>query len=219
MSGNMRAEQSVAEFRNDVARELVRTGQGVKLSETAGKFLVGICDSESRFALISEVAVFLREVGEESLSLKWTQRLTEEFNEDIFAWAALAHWYLFADPPVEGSKAHLKKALAICEKMLVMAKTKNEFVRYVHFDICRVLRALGSLEQLESRMLEILADLKHERTVDCLLIEVDWLRDIPEDAIDPNLVARFKRLAEADRKRAKLLWPEARPATLSELEA
>ena len=91
-------------------------------------------------------------------------------------------------------------------------------VRYVLFDLCRCLAKAEDWERLEARIREIVADLETMRELDSTVLEDDWPMPTKNGALEPALVARYRRLATADRERQDRLGSKAGPATLDELE-
>lgn len=197
---------------------LAGQGRFRELSEIIESQLETERDPEFRYELMSNLVHFLDLAGQYDESLQWAQALCVEFGESPFAWSVHAWRYIHKAYRGEASEEELEKAYRLCETGLERARAKNEFVRFVLFDMCRVLAFMKNYERLEKTMREILKDLETFRKYDSPRIEAEWLKSVPTDKLDVTLVERFKRLEKADVERTQPLWPEIQPATLDELE-
>lgn len=214
MSGDFDPEERIEALRKNILEPLRKENRLTELSDRVEVVLEGELNPRVRFELISEMASALR-LFDEVLSHDWIARLTAEFDEDPFAWCQFANWHFM---PEQSTKDELQTVLNHYGTALERARAKNEFIRYVLFDICRILREAQDFAGLEERMREILQDLEIRREVDCPFVEADWLNGITDGAVDPDLAERFRRLEAADKERFKQLGYEIRPATLDELE-
>lgn len=215
----MDCRSTLAEFEQSTVFPLAGEGRFRELSEIIEARLEAERDPDVRCGLMSHLVNFLGLAGLDDESLHWAHEICVEFDESPFAWGGLAGWYLYRSYSGKVNRAELQTALGHCETGLQRARAKDEFIRYILFDKCRILARLEDYQQLEETMREIIRDLEIERKIDSPRIEAEWLKWVPSGKVDSALVARFKRLEEADVERTKPLWPEIRPATLDELES
>lgn len=203
-------------FVNDVLYPLMRAGLYTEMCEEAERRLAMETDPDSRFDIISITATLLYQPENRDLCLYWSERLCEEFDDWPFAWTHMAMGFRDWN---DAANADNRIALGHYETALQRAYAADQWVRYVLFDICRHLTQMEDAAALEVRMREIVADLQNTREIDIPFLEDDWLKRVPEAAIDLCLRDRYTRLVAADRVRRRgLSEAELRPATIDELE-
>ena len=186
--------QAYTAFRDEVFFPLLEAERYVEMGEAAETYLVTEQDSAIRFRVISEIAVFLDVPGHKDVAFHWAERLCEEFNDSPFAWCRMGAWYR---APRRETPANNRVAFGHYETGLGHAPAADQWVRYVLFDMCRLLANMENWSGLEACMREINSDLAVERELDALFLEDDWLQGIPEGAIDVSLVAQYWRLVAA----------------------
>jgi len=213
-----KVQERINEYKESALFPLVRAGRYTELCDDIKERLRNEPDSEFRYQLMSELVKFSGLAGREEEGFLWAERLCQEFDDSPFSWSVFAWTYLHRAYRGEASQEELEKALQLCETGLERARAKNEFVRFVLFDMCRVLVFMEDYVRLEKTIRDIVEDLETFREFDSPRIEAEWLQSVPESKLDTALVARFKRLEEADVERTQPLWPEIRPATLDDLE-
>lgn len=186
--------QAYTAYRDEVFFPLLEAEHFVEMGEAAETYLATEQNPAIRFRVMSEISVFLDVSGHEDVAFDWTERLCGEFEDSPFAWCRMAAWYR---EPRRTTPANNRAAYGYYEKALGHARAADQWVRYVLFDMCRLLANMENWSGLEARMREIISDLEMKREHDALFLEDDWLQGIPEGAIDVSFVAQYRRLVAA----------------------
>ena len=202
----------------DIIRPMIRERRFAALHRTMAAVIADEKDCEFAFDLMAETSISLRIAGEKTLSLAWARRITEKFNDSPFAWTDLARWYWFGSPSDPMRPENMRIALGHYETALARARTMDKHVRYILFDMCRLLTDLEDYPRLAGAMRDILDDLNNRRDIDIPRIKGEWLKRLPEGALAPGLIARYRRIMAADAARNPHLGFRIHPATLDELE-
>jgi len=203
------------EFRDRTFFPLLEEDRYTEIADAADAFLASEENPAVRFRVISEVSVFLDEPGPADVAFRWAERLCLEFPDYPFAWCRMGAWFC---APYRATPENYRVAVGHYETALRHARAADEWVRYVLFDLCRCLAKAEDWERLEARIREIVADLETKRELDSTVLEDDWPMPTEDGALEPALVARYRRLAAADRDRRDRLGYKTGPATLDELE-
>lgn len=207
----------MAAFQDNVVRPMLGERRYFELCDVIEAKLEAERDEDFRFMLIGELVLYLQLAGDDRSSLDWAVRRCQEFDASPIAWSALGSWHFYSMHPGHPTQDEMLTALKNYNIALRRARSANEWVRYVLFNICRVLADLEEYTKLEATMREILDDLETERENDSPRLEGEWLNRVPEDALDASLLERYKLLEQADAARMKRLGYGTRPATLSAL--
>ncbi len=203
---------------DSICSPMIREKRFRELGDRIIEMLETEYDPDLRFAFIVDLTTFLHLAGDEERSLRWAENLTVEFPDNPIAWTRIAKCYSPLLHPGSPTDANTIKAFESYQMALEVARQKDEFVRYVLFDICRFLRDVRDYERLIEYMNEILADMETQRTYDIPQFEADWLRQLPTNAIDPELRRTFIRLEAADQLRRQTKKFSTKPPTFSDLE-
>lgn len=171
-----------------------------------------------RFHLMTDVSMHMHVYGDKVFSLAWATRLCEEFDREPFAWARMASWYRFGVPGEPVPPEDMEKAVDCYLIALQRARAANEWVRDMLGDICRLPMDMEDYPRLEVTMQEILEDVRNRRRYDFPKFEGEWLKRIPEGAIDPDLLARFWRFVMADWMRRRRTGFTLRSPMLRDLD-
>ena len=196
-------------------REVVRPLAKEKRHRDVCDLLINKLDTETdpefRFELIPDLCVYLMQVGEGEACVHWAIVLTEEFDEQPLAWTNMAIFGVGADHNHPLDESEKLQKLGYYKVALGRGRKKNESVRYVLFDICRILTDLKEYEQLDACMHEIIADLENEREIDIPFLEDDWLKRVPKEEMDEDLRRTYQALVVADKARRRAASEESVP--------
>lgn len=195
--------QTYTAYRDEVFFPLSEAERYVEMGEAAETYLATEQSLAIRFRVMSEISVFLDIPGCEDIAIRWVERICEEFNDSPFACCRMGAWYR---EPRRTTPANNKIAFGHYETALGHARAADQWVRYVLFDMCRLLADMKSWSGLDACMREIISDLEMKREHDTLFLEDDWLQSIPEGAIDASLVAQYRRLVAAPPNRRGGPW-------------
>jgi len=146
------------------------------------------------------------------------KRLTEEYPEDCLSWTGFGMWYYCSGTTGQQREADNLTALSHFKVALKKARAANEWIRYILFDICRLLAWIERYDEINGYMREILADMEIKREIDIPFFECDWLRFTPEDKIDPDLAKTFREIRAKDQARIEKFGHTDSPATLKDLQ-
>lgn len=175
-------------------------------------------DPEFRFDLIPDLCLHLQMLGDNDACRHWATVLTKEFDDWPLAWTNIAIYGVGSDHsgPLNGEER--KQKLAYYEIALDRAYKKDEWVRYTLFATCRQLTFMKEYGRLADRMREIIADLDNKREIDIPFLEADWLKRVPEGAIDEEVRRTYESYVQADAARRRVSVGEEGPTTRQELE-
>ena len=197
MSGEFDPEKRVVVFRESLLYPLQRENRLAELNDWAQVILESELNPSVSFELISDLASAFR-LFDEALGYRWVSRLTAEFDEDPLDWCQIARWHFM---PERSTPDEMRTILRYYETALERARAKNEFARYILFDICQILRDMQIFISLEKRV-RVLQDLKIKREVYCQFVEGKRLNGVPYCVVDPATTARFRGLETAEKNDA-----------------
>lgn len=187
-----------------------------ELCEHIAAMLEDETDPDNRFTLMSDLATYLGFAGDADAELRWLHVLTTEFADEPMAWTRLAGFY--SPVPGQPDAEAMATALGHYRTALEKARQRGEFVRYVLADMCRLLVKQGAYEALAEHMRMLLDDHREPRQWDTPQFEADWVKRIPEGAVDPELIAAFERYEALDARRRAQPGDEPHAPTLDELD-
>jgi hypothetical protein len=204
--------ERVSAYEQSVIVPLYLEGQIAEMLARAETFLPALPPDESRKSFMSTIASLLAvSEGFEEQALVWLNRRIAEDSEDPMGWSALAsHHWIDADG---GNPALLRKAMDASGIALEKAWAARKWLRWVLADRCRIAADAKRFDIVEAAMAEILDDWPCKCEIDVPFFEWDWLKRVPEGAIDPALRARYEAtVAQVLAKRAERDAREAAPA-------
>lgn len=213
-------QQFLNTYFDDIVAPLVKQRRFDDLCDRLFELLADVTSAEIRYQLRADLSGYLRLAGKEEEGFRQALELADEFKDWPRAWMHLGAWYFYTPHPGHPTPEEQQKALAHYETALAVAYEHDEWVRFVLYDICRVLTAMEDYPALESRMREIINDLANARRTDMPAVERDWTERIPEGAIDPVFRERYVALSKASYRRWRRLGEDRLTVpTLADLEA
>ena len=182
-------------LQTEVLMPLGRRGDSASLVAEAEKLLA--CEPSGRFRclLIQGVAAVLQACGWWVESIAWYRRSVEETPQDPIARNSLAVAF-FLNAQKEEAAGQLEQALVHSGRAVETSRASGRWRRFVLYDYCRIAAAAGRYDEVSKAMLEILDLWNHSSEPDIPVLEADWLNAVPADAIDPELIDRYRAAAE-----------------------
>lgn len=205
MTESPEIQNKIRKFEEDVLHPLIREERYDELCEQITQRLSEETDPDFRYELKSDLITVLHLLdGAESRCIRAGESLVEEFPDHPLAWLQLAKMYFYVPKGQERTPEGTSKAFQYFDKALYVARERDEWVRYVLFDLCRAFASMTQYDELELVMREIMEDLAHTRRLDIPKLEGDWLRRIPRGSLDGDLIERYIDLCHRSAKR----WQE-----------
>lgn len=153
-------------------------------------------------------------------AMQWARHHVVEFEDEPFAWSHLGFTLVWGPHNREPTADEIAEGLDHYQTAVDKARTRDECVRFVLFDVIRAYMHLKDYVAVEHRMREVLDDLPNTRRSDMPAVERDWVERIPDGAVDPQLLELWDTLSRASYRRWRRLGEERLTVpTLAELEA
>jgi len=157
----------------------------------------------ARSFLLHEISSFLMVSGRDDEALAVIHERIDFAPDDPMNWCGLAGWHFYGHGFYDANEETLKAALAAIETAVAKARVHGEWHCHCLNDRCRIAVAMKRYDLLEETLREILAMPARPDVPDTQL-EDDFLRRVPEGAIDRDLLARYRAaLAAQEARRAK----------------
>lgn len=160
-------------------------------------------DPEFRERLKSDLISALRYDGRDDDSLALLNSLISNNPDDPRLSQKLGGWYYYAPHPGWPTDDHMVRAARAYETAFDAAKRANAWVRFVGFDLCRLLTDKSDYPRLSEVMVELLDDFETPRPLDITCIENDWLGRVPPGALNDHLRHAFIQYRAADQRRRR----------------
>ena len=195
-----RPDEENANFRrwikiqSEVLMPMGRRGERDALIGKAEGILADETDPAFRDLVIMGVSAILHVNGWERGSLAWCERRVGEAPDDPKSHNDLAMWY-YANPLRKPTADELDQALQHSAKAVEKAREMGCWQRSVLHDRCRIATAAGKYDIVAEAMEEILEVWANPCEPDIPMFESDWLATIPIDAIENDLLERYRAAA------------------------
>jgi len=156
-----------------------------------------------RIFVLRELAYLLVASGRDDESLSVTRQMIEIDPHDPLNWARLAGWYFWGHRRDKGKPDTLIAALNAIDEAVRCGRVRDRHnLRQCLNDRCRIVVAMKRWDLLEESLREILENRREQG----IQFEDDFLRRVPEDAVDAKVMAAYKALlarqAEVRRRRS-----------------
>lgn len=169
--------------------------------------------------LVTELLALRTEEGNAE-AFHWARHHVVEFEDEPFAWTHLGFTLVSGPHDRAPTPEEIAEGLQHYQTAVDKARARDEWVRFVLFDVIRALMKVEDYVGVEHRMREVLDDLTNKRLSDIPAVEREWVKRIPEGAVDPLLLERWDQLSKASYRRWRRLGEERLSVpTLADLEA
>lgn len=145
-----------------------------------------------RLLLMSHLNRFLLLDGRDNDALAVIREMTVLAPDDPLNWSRLAAWHFYCHGFYDAASEDLEPALKAIDTGIAKAHPSGDLLRYCLNERCRIAVAMKRYDLLEETMRQILA-IAPRRGIPDIRIEDDFLRLVPEGAIDARLLADYQR--------------------------
>jgi len=157
----------------------------------------------ARSFLLFELSSLLMVSGRDDEALAVIHEHIDLEPDNPISQRGLAAWHFYGHGAYDASEETLTAALEAIETAVAKARVHGEWLRHCLNDRCRIVVAMKRYDLLEESLCEILA-MPVRPGVPDTAIEDDFLRQVPEGAINGDLLARYRAaLAAQEARRAK----------------
>ena len=150
-------------------------------------------DKDDRFDLAGLLCMEFTRYNMHSDATRTLENLAREFSDDPVAWIGLAEHLIFGEEDYD-------RALTVSRIAIECARNAGRFVRDAYQNLARAARGIGDYDLLEDTLVSLLRIRTLSRRGD-VVPEDDFIKDLPEGAIDPKVLNRYSKLVKAYRKK------------------
>lgn len=176
-----------------------------EVAEALRSEIAAIRDPMARLGPMDDLAMVLELNGQPADALQVMIERVELAPDEPIGWCALANRHFCDGICRTGDEAAMETALETIDRAVVVAeRTGGAWLRHCLNDRARIASAAGRRDVLEDTIRRILT-IPDGRGVPDTGIEIDFLRDLPPGAVDPELSERLqeRHAAASQRRRAR----------------
>jgi hypothetical protein len=164
--------------------------------------IAGQADPVVQLIRMGDLAMVLELNGQPADALATLHQRVEFAPDEPVGWCALANWHLRNDGDRTSGKPNRETALEVIDRAVAVAeRTGGAWLRHCLNDRARIAKATGRWDVVEDTVRRILA-IPEDRGVPDTAIEMDFLREVPPGAVDPELIRHLQgKHAAASRRR------------------
>ncbi len=180
---------------------LVRERKFAQAIEELRRRLASESDVERRASILQTILPICTMAGRQDEVFAVHRELIALQPDEPINWCSLAHSHMSIGPRGQVGESAGKEALAAIETAVEKARASGSWLWYCLCDRCRIALDLKRYDILEDSMRKILEDRPRPPDAQDYGPEDEFLKRIPEGAVDPALIERYRAAVAGHRAR------------------